>query len=191
MLALIPLCTRDSQTPSQFQSLICFGDDGALPGRSSLLGLLPRACCLARPRYARHACHALGFPTTANGSVSRNSASSKACFTCSKICSVIFRESRGSCTIDSAPVGSSSLSSVADSSSALFSKLLRALAPRADHCGKPCRRLKEPGGTRSSSEALTVPADSRVLALNVYCVRATTKGWKTSVEKVTAGAVSG
>ena len=35
-------------------------------------------------------------------------------------------------------------------------ELVADLCARPNHCGKPCRRLKPPGGRRSSSVALTV-----------------------------------
>lgn len=38
---------------------------------------------------------------------------------------------------------------------------------RAYHCGKPWRKLNEPDGSLSSSEALTVPAESSTPVLKV------------------------
>ena len=56
--------------------------------------------------------------------------------------------------------------------------------------GKPCRRLKPPGGSLSSSVALTVSelADPVVY---VYVVRGATKGWNMSDTKVTVGGRKG
>lgn len=60
------------------------------------------------------------------------------------------------------------------------------LRARPNHCGKPCRRLKPPGGSLSSSVALTVSVSSDAV-VNVYVVNGVSSGWKTSVEKVTRG----
>lgn len=56
--------------------------------------------------------------------------------------------------------------------------------------GNPWRRLNPPGGSRSSSVALTGSSLAE-LVLNVYVVRGTINGWKTSVAKVTSGGRSG
>ena len=61
---------------------------------------------------------------------------------------------------------------------------------RPNHCGKPCRRLKPPGGSRSSSVALTVSV-SEDPVVYVYVVSGVSSGWKTSVEKVTRGGRDG
>lgn len=57
---------------------------------------------------------------------------------------------------------------------------------RPNHCGNPCRRLNPPGGSRSSSVALTVSVSDDPVVY-VYVVNGVRSGWKTSVEKVTRG----
>lgn len=59
-----------------------------------------------------------------------------------------------------------------------------------NQCGNPCRRLNPPGGSRSSSVALTGSSLAEPV-LKVYVVRGTIKGWKTSVVNVTKGGRSG
>lgn len=60
------------------------------------------------------------------------------------------------------------------------------LRARPNHCGNPCRRLKPPGGSLSSSVALTVSVSDDPVVY-VYVVSGVRSGWKTSVEKVTRG----
>lgn len=64
------------------------------------------------------------------------------------------------------------------------------LLPRPNQPGKPCLRLKPPGGSRSSSVALTVPP-SCISVVYMYVVRGVMSGWKMSVEKVTRGGRAG
>ncbi len=62
--------------------------------------------------------------------------------------------------------------------------------PRPNQSGKPWRRLKPPGGRRSSSVALTVPL-SWMSVVYMYVVKGVISGWNMSVEKVTRGGRSG
>ena len=63
-------------------------------------------------------------------------------------------------------------------------------APRPNQPGKPSRRLKPPGGRRSSSVAETVP-ESWMSVVYMYVVRGVINGWNMSVEKVTSGGSAG
>jgi hypothetical protein len=60
------------------------------------------------------------------------------------------------------------------------------LRARPNQSGKPCRKLNPPGGSRSSSVALTVSVCEEPV-VEVYVVSGVSSGWKTSVEKVTRG----
>jgi hypothetical protein len=69
----------------------------------------------------------------------------------------------------------------------LFATILLA---RPNQLGKPWRRLKPPGGRRSSSVALTVPLSCMsVVYMNV--VNGVISGWNISVENVTRGGREG
>ena len=68
----------------------------------------------------------------------------------------------------------------------LGSEVLVLLWDRPNQWGNPCRRLKPPGGSRSSSVALTV-SELEEPVVYVYVVNGATKGWKMSLIKVTAG----
>jgi hypothetical protein len=59
-----------------------------------------------------------------------------------------------------------------------------------NHCGKPWRKLKPPGGSLSRSVALTVLV-SEVLVVYVYVVKGVRSGWKMSDENVINGAEDG
>jgi hypothetical protein len=171
VLRSMPSWTRDSQTPSQFHSPGCLGEACAF-STSFPAGLLPRVCWLVSPRCARQACQALGFPAASRGILSKNSSSAKDAFRCCSTFKVVLLES---CNIfrplavavrslpSSRPCEASNLPSL----SLLLSRLVRRLPCRPYHSGKPCRRLKLPGGRRSSSEALTVPTASRAPVLKV------------------------
>lgn len=71
-----------------------------------------------------------------------------------------------------------------------FVALCLPLLPRPNQLGKPCLRLKPPGGRRSSSVALTVPP-SCISVVYMYVERGVIKGWKMSVENVTSGGSAG
>lgn len=60
-----------------------------------------------------------------------------------------------------------------------------------NQCGKPCLRLNPPGGSLSSSVALTVSVVSADPVVKVYVVNGTSSGWNISVAKVTSGGKSG
>lgn len=64
------------------------------------------------------------------------------------------------------------------------------LLPRPNQLGKPCLKLKPPGGRRSSSVALTVPP-SCMSVVYMYVERGVINGWNMSVEKVTSGGSAG
>lgn len=64
------------------------------------------------------------------------------------------------------------------------------LLPRPNQPGNPCRKLKPPGGRRSSSVALTVPP-SCMSVVYIYVVSGAMRGWNMSVENVTRGGSAG
>lgn len=61
---------------------------------------------------------------------------------------------------------------------------------RPNQCGNPCLRLKPPGGSRSSSVALTV-SELEDPVVYVYVVNGATSGWKMSLMKVMIGGREG
>lgn len=86
-------------------------------------------------------------------------------------------------------VGNASLTS-APSGWGNFIDPIEEMRSLPNHCGKPCRRLKPPGGSLSLSFALTVSA-SDTLVVYVYVVSGVRSGWKISDENVINGADDG
>ena len=142
-LASIPERTLFSKTPSQFHSPGCFGPDifvGLSGCNCFVVSLLLR---LTLFRYVRHACHAPGFPAASSGISSKTFSSSNVDLT---YCS------RSLIGIEPLVVGPSSPESVV-LPALLPLKFLFSLRP--NQSGNPCLRLKPPGGSLSSSVALT------------------------------------
>ena len=180
------------------------------PALAGLVGAL-------RLRCARQACQALGLPAAVSGRGSRMEGSVKEewmwfrrarSVALRSVCagSRFEAAARGSPGVDFGLDGagcwpfspctlsiSTCLTASVDtplSFSCVIAVMPSCVPPRENQSGKPYLRLNAPGGSRCSSDALTV-LEASTLALNVYVVKGTTRGWKTSVENVTSGGEEG
>ena len=200
----MPLRTLSSQTPSQLHSS-CFCrlgvDSTSLPSVSLLL------------RYARQAFQAPEFPAASNGNVSNAVSSSKARFIYSRTLAIDrLGEIKSSGRVRLFPIrndsdlgedsvelrfsGGGGLYRSSRCSTAFGCALLTFLelavedwalfCDRPNQYGNPCLRLKPPGGSRSSSVALTV-SELEDPVVYVYAVNGATRGWKMSLMKVMVG----
>jgi len=153
-------------------------------------------------RCVRQACHAPVLPAASNGMLSSTRASSKVLriyLSTSYVDTRCGRVSRGGgASVDtgvSRPLALLSSGSAdglpVDAYCALLCLLFAALRlARPNQAGKPCRRLKPPGGNLSSSVALTVP-EPWISVVYVRVDRGVMRGWNMSVSKITNGGSEG
>lgn len=207
-LALTAFLTRSSHTPSQFHSpgrrflprAPSSDDFPATLAVDSEVGELgdDRSCCVCRngARYDRHAWYAPGFAAASAGTESSAASSLKVERIYSNTLRIVISLAaaavlltsvgRLSPSLDPACLGVLLRTGLATPDPLTLREVAADLRARPNHCGNPWRRLNPPGGSRSSSVALTVSVSEEPVVY-VYVVRGVSSGWKTSVEKVTRG----
>lgn len=165
---------------------------------SLLLLIFSASAFLCLRLCVRHACQAPGFPAAARGTVSRTSALSKALrmYFNREYVDIVVRSVciyRGTSSLGGTSGGLSledfaDFMDAADGDGPLRSRLPWRRPEPPNHSGKPCSKLKPPGGNLGLSAVL--PSVSALVGY-MCVVRGVMRGWKMSVENVTRGGARG
>lgn len=203
-LALTAFRTRSSHTPSQFQSPgRRFLPRAELSGSLEVVALaadsevgelgedISRWDCRTEARWDLHAWYAPGFAAASSVTESRTDSSLKVerMYSSTRTMVVSWTGVAAALVFSVArrPLsGVSPCAGVPVPDPLTVREFAGDLRERPNQCGNPWRRLKPPGGNRSSSVALTVSVSEEPVVY-VYVVNGVSSGWKTSVAKVTRG----